>query len=238
MIACKTLRDALRVRVLGTAAFAALGAACVLGGGGGDDGEGAGGSGATSGASTTSSTSTAGGGDGGATASVSTGTGGAGGGPVGCTTLDECPLPPECFVSDCIEGQCELVFLGAQTPCSTGVCDEAGLCVECAASFNCDPGQVCEGGSCVPGSLGGVCGDNFCQLAPATPQCFQCIQTEGAPGGACDAEYQACIDEGTSAACTTCLDFFNGEQGTFCAGSQQTVDDLMTCMCAPGVCAQ
>jgi hypothetical protein len=213
--------------------------ACIFGSS--DDGEGGGGSGSTtsSDGSTKSTTGSSSQGGGGSSADGGGGNGGEGGGPAQeCTTLDDCEPPDTlCQFVDCVDATCVYSPLEGQ-PCELGVCDPTGTCVECYEDFHCGQDAICENDVCVIPNLGGACGDNFCQLLPADNACFSCIQTEGSPGGTCDVAYDACIDDGTMSGCTTCLEFFQGEGGAFCAGSQQIVLDLMDCMCTPGVCAE
>ena len=167
-------------------------------------------------------------------------TGGNGGG-VACDDFTDCADPGiECYGASCEEnGFCGAIPLPPGQLCSTGVCDGIGSCVECVDETDCDNGDVCDQGVCSTTQLGGVCGDNLCQLQQASGDCVSCVISEGGTGGQCETEYSECIADGTSAACTTCLDYFGGEGGeNFCAGSAEIIQSVLNCMCTPGVCAE
>lgn len=182
------------------------------------------------------------GGMGGAGQGGSVANGGAGqGGGVQCQEPADCPLPEfECFDPICPEGVCLEQYTVAGAICSAGICDGQGYCVECIDDTDCAANQHCDvaSGACVNDTVqGGVCGDNFCQGLPADNACFSCIQDVGAVNGQCHNEYLSCVNEGAVAGCVSCFDYFNGEAGNFCNGSQTKVLNLLSCTCAPGVCA-
>ncbi len=219
----------------------------------GDDTNGTGASNTGGSTTTTGGTSTNGGnggsggsnagGTGGVSQGGTTANGGAGqGGAPQCQEPVDCPLPEfECFDPICPEGVCLEDFTMAGTVCSVGICDGQGYCVECIDDTDCAANQHCDvaSGACVNDVIqGGVCGDNFCQGLPADNACFACIQDVGIPANAqCHDEYLSCVGEGAVANCVSCLDYFNGEAGNFCNGSQTKVLNLLSCTCAPGVCA-
>jgi hypothetical protein len=188
--------------------------------------------------------------DGGSGAGVVDGAGGTGaeggmlngtGGSATCTTQEDCPAPIfECVGATCDEGLCGEVYLPEGQLCSgTFFCDGVGNCVECLDSSDCGAGELCnEQYTCVSEEPAtGVCADNFCQLLAADNACFSCIQDEGASGGSCNVEFNACINDGAQAGCTSCTDYFNGEgSDNFCAGSSVIIQDILDCICTPGVC--
>jgi hypothetical protein len=215
------------------------------GGGGGTAGsttDGGGGSGGLGGT----------GGVGGVTNGGSGGLGGEGGagGAAQCVSAGDCAESnEECQVAVCNNGACEYENAAEGTLCTDangggGYCDMAGACVECIMDSDCIDTEVCETGTCVSQILGPPCGDNFCQLMPATQQCISCLFSEGGAGGTCNAEYMACVAEGSPAGCTSCFEYLNGQgnQASFCNNgnldSLQTTQNLLDCMCAANACAQ
>lgn len=172
--------------------------------------------------------------------SNNTGGGGVGGGTP-CTDFNDCPTPlNECMGASCeADGYCAEIPLPEGQLCSAGVCNGLGDCVECVDDNDCGAEEVCNLGTCETTILGGVCGDNFCQLLPATNDCFTCILDEGGAGGQCQTEYSDCVADGTSAGCTTCLEYFQGMGAdNFCAGSADLINATLQCLCTPGVCAE
>lgn len=175
-------------------------------------------------------------GEGGGTGGTINGTGGA---PAECTNLGQCPEPvSECDGAVCEDGFCGFVPLPQGQICSAGICDGLGECVECVSNADCNAPEVCNQGVCQSDILDGPCGNNLCQVLPATNACITCFQSEISAGGECQAEWNVCAADGTSSSCTTCQEFFGGEGQNFCSNSAAKVQALLNCICTVGVCAE
>lgn len=83
--------------------------------------------------------------------------GGGEGGDVGeCTTPDQCPgTPTDSNLVTCDDNTCGEAFASAGTTCDENggnVCDDAGVCVECLATTDCDTNEICDvpSNTCLP----------------------------------------------------------------------------------------
>jgi hypothetical protein len=112
-----------------------------------------------------------------------------------------------------------------------GICDGGGTCVECIEDADCASG-LCVGGVCEGGTLVGACGDNLCQVLPASPECFECI----ANAQACSMEVTVCGNDSPNQDCISCFDFVNGEGKPTCPGSVEKAQAFLDCLCL-GPCA-
>lgn len=70
----------------------------------------------------------------------------------GCVTPLDCPPPPpvECVEATCEAGICGAGPVAPGTPCSLGVCDAQGGCVECLQQSDCMALEMCTANACVP----------------------------------------------------------------------------------------
>lgn len=90
----------------------------------------------------------------------------------------ECAADEQCGTGRCVDGQCRVACVH-QADClllpDAPVCDPIhGVCVGCLGRDDCDPGQLCLLGTCVPGCLA----DDGCPIP------LRCDQASG-PNGAC-----------------------------------------------------
>lgn len=71
-----------------------------------------------------------------------------------CTTDRDCGIAGgECLVGYCNGGSCDTNYASSGTPCSLGVCDDRGGCVECVSAEQCG-GAPCADGRCFASSCG------------------------------------------------------------------------------------
>jgi hypothetical protein len=127
-------------------------------------------------------------------ATTSTSTGGCG----------DCTMGNDCLESTCAEGACTPQPKVAREPCSAGVCDGSGACVDCVVSEDCDAqhycdtsnhrcvmmkvnGQACSSSAeCAMGHCVGDPGAQICCSDACDGNCESCRETEtGAPDGTC-----------------------------------------------------
>ncbi|NUO47533.1 MAG: hypothetical protein HOV80_01615 [Polyangiaceae bacterium] len=146
---------------------------------------------------------------------------------------DVAPDGSECTSDVCTANGAENPPVGEGTPCSTGVCDGAGSCVQCTQNGHCTGGDICQEKQCVPAT----CGDNI----PTPPETgTDCGGPVCPPCGA----GQPCVVPGDckSGVCGTlicqppsCEDTVKngGETDTDCGGPEcPACDDLKHCMMA------
>lgn len=101
----------------------------------------------------------------------------------GCTDEICAADAGECETAVCVEGiVCDVDPLPLQTPCSVGVCDGGGHCVDCVESSDCGSNEHCDRLVCVPatcsdavqnGSETGIdCGGPVCASCPNGQGCL------------------------------------------------------------------
>jgi hypothetical protein len=226
-------------RLMAVVAVLGLASGCIVTSDG-DGGEGGLGGSSTGGSPTTGGNTTDGGG--GSTANASGG-GGAGGGTA-CMTSDDCPPATAVCTEALCDTVCSVIVSAEGVLCEVegggaGFCngDEAApACVECLSDADCNGGtcnldtNVCEGDE----PLGGVCGQNFCQLLPADNECAACL----IGNQECAAERTACATDMVAGSCDNCGEWLNGGGDDFCAGSLDKAQAFLNCVCTPGVCAE
>jgi hypothetical protein len=223
------LEDRMNQKLMSVVAVLALATGCVVTSSDGTDG---GGGTAGSGGTTTNG--------GGGTGGVANGGGGSGGAQA-CTTPDECVGIAEavCVEPTCEEGVCGTINSAEGVLCtdsqgSAGFCNGEAACVECLSDTDCANGTCNVDGVCESEVLGGVCGDNFCQLEVGTQECLACaIATQK-----CSNERIACVNDADGNQCDTCGEFFNTGGQNFCPGSQEKAQAFLDCVCTVGVCAE
>ena len=106
-----------------------------------------------------------------------------------CVERPECIDPSECGegLSECLEptctdGMCGSIELEEGTPCTEGVCDGAGSCVECLDDTVCSTDDECLVPSCLnnacgttPADAGVICTDGVCD---GTGICVGCLSDD------------------------------------------------------------
>jgi hypothetical protein len=77
-------------------------------------------------------------------------TGGGGGSSSACANAaQDCPAPVnECLVPVCIGETCDVDTANLGAPCAAGVCDGAGLCIECIFDEDCGENETCLSNVC------------------------------------------------------------------------------------------
>ncbi len=79
------------------------------------------------------------------------GQGGEGGTQTGCTPEICAASANECQSATCLRGiVCDTDPYAIHTPCTGGVCNGAGQCVECLQTSDCNNGEFCERQACLP----------------------------------------------------------------------------------------
>lgn len=109
------------------------------------------------------------------------------------------PAPDEndCTTELCDGTEPENGFVDADVPCSTGVCDGAGACVECTPTKACPLAlgectyQTCDNGVCTNHAIaeGDACHITVDEICDDAGNCVQCLDAMdcGAPPGLCTA---------------------------------------------------
>lgn len=117
-----------------------------------------------------------------------------------CVTATDCPgIDTECQMRTCSGGFCGTENTVAETPCSSGVCDGNGQCVECVTGTDCASG-VCTNSQCEP------------EVAPDCATDADCADGEVCQGDVC-VTVSECVDCGSCGVCD------NGSCGPALAGT-------------------
>jgi hypothetical protein len=145
---------------------------------------------------------------------------------VECVLATDCPEPSsECIGRTCGGGQCGEWRRLARTPCSGGVCDGTGECVECLNAADCRVGPCatasCQDQRCVttPRAASTACGGGVCDGDGACVECltaYDCQTPSDCYTASCDTN--ACNQEQRSA-------------GAACEGGDGSCDAAGTCTC-------